>query len=352
MISRASFDVEMMAIALTMARRGLGTTAPNPSVGAVIANEFTGEVIARGWTQPGGRPHAETEALKRAGANAKGATLYVTLEPCSHQGKTPPCVDAVIASGITRVVIGVTDPDPRVAGQGIERLKAKGLEVTEGVRKAEARWVTLGHVNRVTLGRPFVQVKIAVSANGIIPHGRAGKPLFVTGEEARAHVHLMRAEADAIVTGVGTVLADDPELTCRLPGMIKRSPMRVVIGRRFSDIKHAKLTQTENLKSVSLIEVAHAPLTSADVAHVLQQLAAKGLTRVMIEAGPRLSRAAAQQPGLVDEIVLLRGAEKIDTTQGTALSDVLPASHIAALNTAPVTNLGTTTMQSIRVAAS
>ncbi len=229
--NHTTFDAHMMAIALTMARRGLGLTAPNPSVGAVIANEATGEVIARGVTATGGRPHAETIAIEQAGERSRGATIYVTLEPCSHHGKTGPCAEAIIAAGFKRVVVAIEDPDPRVAGRGLDKLRAAGLEVVRGVGAADARWVTRGHIVRVTERRPFVTLKLALDANGDVPRGAGGKPLFVTSPEARAHGHLFRAQADAILVGSGTVLADNPELTCRLPGMEARSPLRVVLSR-------------------------------------------------------------------------------------------------------------------------
>ncbi len=184
------FDRHMMSIALTMARRALGTVAPNPAVGAVVADTETGELIARGMTQPGGRPHAETEALERAGDRARGKTVYVTLEPCAHFGKTPPCADALISSGVRRVVVGIEDPDSRTAGQGIARLRAAGIEVETGLMADEARWVTLGHILRVTEQRPFVQLKLALAADGSLPRGHDGKPAWVTGTEARARGHL------------------------------------------------------------------------------------------------------------------------------------------------------------------
>ncbi len=220
----------MMRLALHVARRGLGNTAPNPAVGAVIAEPSRGEIIARGWTQPGGRPHAETEAIRRAGARARGATLYVTLEPCAHFGKTPPCANAIIEAGLARVVVGTGDPDPRTKGQGIARLQDAGIEVREGVLEAACRRMTLGHILRVTKQRPFVQLKMAFAADGAVPRGAKGKPLFVTGAEARAQGHLLRAEADAILVGAGTVIDDDPELTCRLPGLEGQSPVRVVLA--------------------------------------------------------------------------------------------------------------------------
>ena len=220
-----------MDMALMLARRGLGNAAPNPAVGAVIVNPVSGDVIARGWTQPGGRPHAETEALKRAGARAADATMYVTLEPCSHHGSTPPCADALIAAGIARVVVAIEDPDARVSGRGLDRLRAAGIEVTRGIRSEEADWVTRGHILRVSERRPFIQLKLAVDAEGRVPRGADGQPLWVTGPEARARGQLLRAQADAILVGSRTVADDDPELPCRLPGLFERTPVRVVLAR-------------------------------------------------------------------------------------------------------------------------
>ena len=242
----------MMSVALTMARRALGTVAPNPAVGAVVADTETGELIARGMTQPGGRPHAETEALKRAGDRARGKTVYVTLEPCAHFGKTPPCADALISSGVKRVVVGIEDPDSRTAGQGIARLRAAGIEVETGLMADEARWVTLGHILRVTEQRPFVQLKLALAADGSLPRGHDGKPAWVTSPEARARGHLMRAKADAILVGSGTVRDDDPELTCRLPGLEAQSPIRVVLSRDL-DVP-AVLTPAENRAPASALD--------------------------------------------------------------------------------------------------
>src|ERR1700752_2613983 len=218
-------DKRFMALALALGRRGLGNAWPNPAVGAVVVKD--GVVVGRGWTQPGGRPHAEVEALRRAGAAAPGATLYATLEPCSHHGKTPPCVDAIRAAGIARVVSALEDPNPEIAGQGHARLTSHRIAVTAGVGAEEARRVHVGHIRRVRDGRPHVTLKLAVSADG--KAGLAGRnPAAISGEPARERVQLMRAMNDALVTGIGTVLADDPQLTCRLPGMERRSPVRVV----------------------------------------------------------------------------------------------------------------------------
>jgi diaminohydroxyphosphoribosylaminopyrimidine deaminase/5-amino-6-(5-phosphoribosylamino)uracil reductase len=362
----SSFDRHMMGIALMLARRGLGAVAPNPSVGAVIADEATGEVIARGMTQPGGRPHAETEALKRAGARAKGATLYVTLEPCAHHGKTPPCADAVVAAGIGRCVIGVDDPDPRVGGDGIARMRAAGIAVETGLCGAEARWVTLGHILRVTARRPFVQLKMAVANDGTVPRGGAGRPLFVTGAEARAFGHLLRAESDAILVGSGTVRDDDPELTCRLPGLAARSPIRAVLSTSLDFPLASKLVRTardvptwictgeaapaervraledagvrvfrnspphlaegesstrrgegSGVRGIPTADVLESPPpglphkgggegragTELSLREVLARLADEGVTRVLVEGGASLWRAFAAE-GLVDEVVL------------------------------------------------
>src|SRR5580692_4184555 len=196
-------DARFMALALALGRRGLGRTWPNPAVGAVIVKD--GVIVGRAWTQPGGRPHAEVEALRRAGDAARGATLYVTLEPCSHYGKTPPCADAVIAAGIARVVSALEDPNPEVAGEGHGRLRAAGIAVEVGVGAEEARRDHAGHIRRMRDGRPHVMLKLAISADG--KAGGPGRmPLAITGAAARDRVHLLRAQSDAIMVGIGTVL--------------------------------------------------------------------------------------------------------------------------------------------------
>src|SRR6202030_3523165 len=228
-----SLDQRFMSLALALGRRGLGNTWPNPSVGAVVVRHDGAEpvIVGRGWTQRGGRPHAETEALRRAGPAARGATLYVTLEPCSHHGKTPPCTDAIIAAGIARVVSAIEDPNARVAGRGHSLLRASGITVDVGVGAAEARRAHAGHIRGVCDHRPHISLKLAVSADG--KAGRAGRrPAPITGEASRSKVHLMRAMNDAILIGIGTALADDPQLSCRLPGMALRSPVRVVLDIR------------------------------------------------------------------------------------------------------------------------
>ncbi|MEL7049814.1 MAG: bifunctional diaminohydroxyphosphoribosylaminopyrimidine deaminase/5-amino-6-(5-phosphoribosylamino)uracil reductase RibD, partial [Pseudomonadota bacterium] len=240
------FDHQMMDIALTVSVRGLGRTAPNPSVGAVIADESTREIIARGWTQPGGRPHAETEAIRQADARARGGTIYVTLEPCSHVGKTPPCADAIIEAGLRRVVVAAEDPDPRVSGRGIEKLRAAGVvvDVLHGVQKERARALLRGHIVRVTERRPFIQLKMAVDEKGDVARGRDGEPVWVTGPLARRFGHMMRARSDAILIGAATLRDDDPSLTCRLDGLSTRSPRPIVIGGQSAIPSNAQLFAT------------------------------------------------------------------------------------------------------------
>lgn len=334
-----ALDQEMMRIALRVGARGLGQVAPNPAVGAVLAHEGTGEVIARGWTQPGGRPHAETEAIRRAGTRARGATMYVTLEPCAHHGKTGPCAEAIVAAGVRRVVVGIDDPDARVAGRGLAMLRDAGVVVKTRVLADAARWLTLGHVLRVTERRPFVQLKIALAADGSVPRGASGQPAWVTSSEARAHGALLRAQADAILVGAGTVTDDDPQLTCRLPGLADRSPLRVVVSAMLSVPLTARVFATardvptwvvcaddvpgEKMDAFTRLGVAVLPIVAVGegrvaVRDVLGMLAERGLTRVLVEGGPRIWRAFSDA-GVVDEVVVFqaRGAGS-DATRAAA----------------------------------
>jgi diaminohydroxyphosphoribosylaminopyrimidine deaminase/5-amino-6-(5-phosphoribosylamino)uracil reductase len=307
----AAFDAGMMSIALAMARRGLGRTGQNPSVGAVIADEATGEVIARGWTQPGGRPHAEKEALARAGHRARGKTMYVTLEPCAHTGRTPTCADAVLTSGLARVVCAIPDPNPLIAGRGFEQIRAAGVRVEVGLMAQAATELTHGHILRLTAGRPHVTVKLAVSANGLVPRGQAGAPVWVSGPESRAYAHLVRAQSNAILVGSGTVAADDPDLTCRLPGLAWASPIRLVMDSRAQLPPTSRLASSTGrvpvwlltapgsdpqrraalaAKGVDIIEVPEGPGgRGGDLQAVLALLASRGITRLMVEGGPTLA---------------------------------------------------------------
>jgi diaminohydroxyphosphoribosylaminopyrimidine deaminase/5-amino-6-(5-phosphoribosylamino)uracil reductase len=339
-------DQRFMALALSLGRRGQGHVWPNPAVGAVVVKD--GIIVGRGWTQPGGRPHAEPEALKRAGEAARGATLYVTLEPCSHFGQSPPCADAVIAAGIARVVSAIEDPNPEVAGQGHARLRAAGITVDIGPGTAEAARDHAGHFRRVRDKRPHVILKLAVSPDDKI--AAAGhKPVAVTGEAAKARVHLLRAQCDAILVGIGTVRADDPLLTCRLPGMEARSPVRVVLDRSLRISGTSKLVHsarqtplwvmTSNLAEapaamklgaagaqVMRVPTATAPPPGLDLAAVLQALAEKGITRLLVEGGAKVASSFVAA-NLVDEVWLLRGADPVGA-DGVPALDALPLSAI------------------------
>ncbi len=339
-------DQRFMQLALTLGRRGQGRTWPNPAVGAVVVKD--GVIVGRGWTQPGGRPHAEPLALAQAGEAARGATLYVTLEPCSHVGKSPPCADAVIAAGIKRVVSAVEDPNPEVAGQGHARLRAAGIAVEIGLGAAEAAHDHAGHFRRVRHGRPHVILKRAVSADDRI--AAAGhRPVSISGEAAKARMHLLRAQCDAILVGIGTVLADDPLLTCRLPGMETRSPVRVVLDRALripgtSRLVHsARATplwvMTSNLAEapaamklgaagaqVIRVVAAPAPSPGLDLPTVLHALAERGITRLLVEGGARVA-ASFVAAGLVDEFWLLRGPAAIGNG-GVAALDGLPLTSV------------------------
>ncbi|ARO29587.1 riboflavin biosynthesis protein RibD [Rhizobium sp. NXC14] len=234
-------DEGFMASAIRLARRHLGRTATNPSVGCLIVRD--GVVVGSAVTALGGRPHAEPQALAEAGERARGATAYVTLEPCSHHGKTPPCAEALIAYGVARVVISVTDPDPRVSGRGIAMLRQAGIEVDAGVLETEGRRSLAGYLTRQTKNRPCVTLKLAVSADGMI--GREGEgQVAITGPEARAEVQALRAESDAILVGIGTAIADDPLLTVRTPGLEAQSPIRIVLDPSLALPLTSKLVQT------------------------------------------------------------------------------------------------------------
>ena len=229
-----------MTHALALAARGLGQVWPNPAVGCVIVKD--GQIVGRGWTQAGGRPHAETMALAQAGALARDVTAHVTLEPCAHHGKTPPCAEALIAAGVTRVVSALTDPDPRVSGKGHAMLRGAGIDVTEGVMTAEARTANAGFLKRVTQGLPFVTLKLATTIDGRIATA-SGESRWITGAEARRHVHLMRMTHDAVMVGSGTACADDPDLTVRDMGAT-RQPLRILLDRTLRYRPDSRLGQT------------------------------------------------------------------------------------------------------------
>ena len=325
-----SDDERYMQLAFALGRRNLGHTWPNPAVGALIVKD--GIILGRGWTQQGGRPHAEVEALRRAKKAAQGAIMYVTLEPCSHQGKTPPCAEAIIRAGIARVVSALEDPNPEVAGQGHERLRAKGIAVDVGLGADEARFIHAGHITRITQGRPYITLKLAISADG--KAGLAGrKQAAITGEAAREHAFQMRAANDAILVGIGTVLSDDPQLTCRLPGMFERSPVRVVLDAHLrvplstSVVATVRETPTWVFASRKASPIAEEILQQKgckvfrvdeidgrlDVQQVSKTLAEQGITRLMVEGGPTVA-ASFVKSDLVDEAVLVRGEKTIGAT--------------------------------------
>jgi diaminohydroxyphosphoribosylaminopyrimidine deaminase/5-amino-6-(5-phosphoribosylamino)uracil reductase len=289
-----------MRHALVLAGRALGRVAPNPAVGCVIVSREC-RVVGRGSTQPGGRPHAETVALMEAGEVARGGTAYVTLEPCAHLGETPPCAEALTAAGISRVVAAVQDPDPRVKGKGFARLRAAGVEVATGVLEREAAELNAGFFLRIKHDRPVVTLKIARSRDGkTIPPPDANR--WITGEESRRFAHLLRAQHDAILIGVGTALADDPELTCRLPGLEDRSPLRIVLDSHLRLPVHSKLVQSarnvgtivftareggDHLRAHGVEVLRVMPDTNGRVAltAVLGVLAGRGVTRLLVEGG-------------------------------------------------------------------
>jgi diaminohydroxyphosphoribosylaminopyrimidine deaminase / 5-amino-6-(5-phosphoribosylamino)uracil reductase len=317
-------DLRWMRAALALARRGLGMVWPNPAVGCVIVDQ--GRVVGRGWTQPGGRPHAETEALRRAGAAARGATAYISLEPCCHWGRTPPCAEALIDAGLRRVVVALEDPDSRVAGNGIARLHAAGIAVETGLGAEAAAEINAGFFSRLALGRPLVTLKLATSLDGRIAT-RIGESRWITGPPARERGHWLRATHDAIMVGTGTVLADDPQLTCRLPGLGRRSPVRVVLDRHLrippaarviaearyiptwvltlppEESPHGSSVRREAFLTAgaTVLDVDPDPAGNINLAAALAALAERGLTRLLVEGGARLA-AALLQARLVDRL--------------------------------------------------
>ena len=313
----------MMRAALALARRSLGRTWPNPAVGCVIVRD--GRIVARGRTQDGGRPHAEADALGKAAEAARGATVYVTLEPCSHFGKSPPCADALVRAGVARIVSAMDDPNPSVNGQGHARLREAGITVEVGEGAAEAAEINAGFLLRVSAGRPLFNLKLASSLDGRIATA-SGESKWITGAGARADGHRLRAIHDAILVGAGTVAADDPELTCRLPGLAAYSPVRIVLDSKAGLAEASKLAKTarqvpvwllctsaaeagrrEALRKagVEVIEVAAAGDGRVDVAAAGQALGQRGLTRVLVEGGGQVA-AAFLKAGLIDRITSYR----------------------------------------------
>ncbi|SOC12758.1 diaminohydroxyphosphoribosylaminopyrimidine deaminase [Rhodobacter sp. JA431] len=310
-------DSRFMRLALSLAARGLGNVWPNPAVGCVIVN--AGRIVGRGWTQPGGRPHAERRALDQAGVRARGATAYVTLEPCAHYGKTPPCAEGLIEAGVTRVVSALEDPDPRVCGKGHAMLRAAGIEAITGVMGAEARALQAGFLSRVEQGRPWLALKLGASFDGRIALSN-GESQWITGPQARARVQALRARYDAVLVGGGTARADDPLLTVRAFTPL-RAPVRVVASRSL-DLPRGRLAgsldqaplwlvhgpqASEEARSfwsglgAELIEVGESA-AGLDPVAVMHALAERGLTRVFCEGGGQLA-ASLMAAGVVDELI-------------------------------------------------
>lgn len=341
----------MMRAALALARRSLGRTWPNPAVGCVIVRD--GQVIARGRTREGGRPHAEADAIAeaaKAGQSLKGATAYVTLEPCSHHGRTPPCAEALVAAGIARVVSSLEDPDPRVKGQGHARLKSAGIAVEVGEGAAEAAEINGGFLLRIREGRPLFHLKMAGSLDGRIATA-SGESKWITGEAARRDGHRLRATHDAILVGAATAAADDPELTCRLAGLAARSPVRIVFdsqarlslcsklatSARVTPVwlvctKAAPADRREALKAlgVEIVEVDGGADGRIDALAAARALGGRGLTRVLVEGGGQVA-ASLLKAGLIDGISSYRAGLVLGEDSRSAVGGL----EFARLGSAP-----------------
>ncbi|MHA1189947.1 MAG: bifunctional diaminohydroxyphosphoribosylaminopyrimidine deaminase/5-amino-6-(5-phosphoribosylamino)uracil reductase RibD [Alphaproteobacteria bacterium] len=333
-----NLDRRMLASVIAWGAAGVGRTWPNPSVGALVVRDRL--VVARGRTGAGGRPHGETVALDRAGDMATGSTLYVSLEPCAHQGKTPPCVDAIIAAQVRRVVIGAGDPDPRVNGRGIAALEAAGITVAMADDLGPALAANAGYVRRTVTGRPRIVLKLAVSADDAIGRQGAGN-VAITGAIARLHVQAMRTRFDGILVGTGTALSDDPRLTCRLPGLVHRSPIRLVAGD-FSKIPASACLLADDGPPTWFLTTTDTPApgpqpryrviragdagSAVDWQQALQVLGDEGMTSILVEGGARVARSLLEAD-LVDEVLLFRGAEIVGDGAVPALAG-LPMRHI------------------------
>lgn len=338
-------DIRWMRYAISLGARGLGSAAPNPAVGCVLVRD--GRLVGIGWTQPGGRPHAEAVALEMAGAAAKGATAYVTLEPCAHHGKTPPCADALVAAGVARCVIACDDPDPRVAGQGVARLRAAGIDVLTGVCADQAEPGLEGHVLRILEGRPAVTLKLAASLDGRIATA-SGESRWITGPQARRIVHTERAAHDAVLVGAGTATADDPSLTARDVGAAHQ-PVRVVfdgalrlppasvLGRTTRDIPVVIVYDPERSPADAARRWEDTGATLLRAASVdghlvapacLKALASHGLTRVFCEGGGALA-SALLATDCVDRLMVMHAGLAIGAGGVPALGDALAPGNLS-----------------------
>lgn len=339
-------EAQFLAQAIELGQLGLGLCAPNPAVGALIVKD--GIIVGRGLTKPGGRPHAETVALKDAGDKARGATLFVSLEPCSHHGRTPPCTHAIIEAGIKRVVYAQRDPDPRVSGRGDTLLHQAGIETSCGLLAREALRANFGFFSRINRGRPMLTVKLAMTADGYAASLPGQPRLKITGAAADRFTHAERAAHDAILTSSVTVLSDDPLLTVRLPGFEERRPLRIILDSQLAISPTCRLAMTAMEVPTLLVANTHQPRTAGrdirqagieieflglgedgklDLSQLFQNLGKRGLTRVFAEAGPRLSQALILG-GFADVVILLRSGKSLNTQGILALNEKIEA-HLA-----------------------
>ena len=354
LIMLSAADSQWMARALQLAERGLYTTSPNPRVGCVLVRD--GKIVGEGWHQQAGEAHAEIHALQVAGVAARGATAYVTLEPCCHHGRTPPCADALVAAGVVRVVVAVQDPNPKVAGQGVAQLRAAGIEVVSGLMEAAAHELNIGFFARMTRGTPWLRCKIAASLDGRTAL-KNGVSKWITGEAARQDVQHWRARSCAVLTGIGTILADDPLLTVR-DVATSRQPLRVVVDSHFRIPLTARIFQRDNVaiytatqdaQKIAALEKSGArvlvlPDTNGrvDLKAVMRDLAGQGCNEVLAEAGGALN-GALFNAGLVDEMVLYLAPQLLgDAARGMAhLTELTALDQGVQLAWHDVRNVGT-----------
>ncbi|WP_043062576.1 bifunctional diaminohydroxyphosphoribosylaminopyrimidine deaminase/5-amino-6-(5-phosphoribosylamino)uracil reductase RibD [Brucella anthropi] len=336
-------DVRFMEATIRYARRHKGLTGTNPSVGTIIVKD--GVIVGRGVTAIGGRPHAEPQALADAGEAARGATAYVTLEPCAHHGRTPPCAEALVRAGVARVVIAATDPDERVSGRGFAILREAGIEVVPGILAEQAADDLAGYLNRSAKKRPEVILKLALSADGMI--GRRGEgQLAITGPVARAQSHILRAQTDIILIGIETALADDPVLNCRLPGLEQRSPVRVVLDSGLRLPLSSKLVQTADAQPLWVacgeealperryeLQAAGCRILATEaydcriaLPELMDDLAAQGISSVLVEGGAGVAKSFLDE-GLVDRLAIFRSPVEIGSEFGVAVDGL--ETHIA-----------------------